>query len=227
MSHSAAIPSRSRVSSVVVVDDHDLARAGLLGLLVGERGIQVVGEATNGREALRLCQRLRPDLVLMDVRMPDMSGLEATRAIKYESPLTSVILVTMYENADYLVEALQAGAAGYLLKGASRAEILTTVRRVLAGDAVLRPDLVLDLLRRMTPPKVERQVRTRLTSREQDVLRLIVLGHTNRQIADMLCLTLSTIKTHVEHVIRKLDVSDRTQAAVCAVELGLAAADPN
>ncbi len=225
MSQSAVVPSRSRISSVVVVDDHDLARAGLRGLLAGERGIEVVGEAANGREALNLCQRMRPDLVLMDVRMPDMSGLEATRAIKDESPGTSVILFTMYENADYLVEALQAGAAGYLLKGASRAEIVTTVRQVLAGDAVLRPELVLDLLRRMSGHKVERQVTTPLTNREQDVLRLIALGHTNREIADMLFLTVSTVKTHVEHVIRKLDVSDRTQAAVRAVELGLAAAD--
>jgi DNA-binding NarL/FixJ family response regulator len=227
VSQSAVVPSRSRISSVVVVDDHDLARAGLRGLLAGERGIEVVGEAANGREALELCRRMRPDLVMMDIRMPDMSGLEATRAIKHASPSTSVILFTMYENADYLVEALQAGAAGYLLKGASRAEIVTTVRQVLGGDAVLHPEQVLDLLRKMSEPNVERQVTTPLTNREQDVLRLIVLGHTNREIADMLFLTVSTVKTHVEHVIRKLDVSDRTQAAVRAVELGLAPADPN
>src|ERR1700682_6183963 len=127
----------------MVADDHDLARTGLRTLLSGESGLQVVGEATNGREALAVCRRSRPDLVLMDVRMPDMDGLAVTRAIKRESPTTSVILFTMYENADYLVEALQAGAAGYLLKGASRGEIMSTVRQVLAGDSVLRPDLVL------------------------------------------------------------------------------------
>ncbi len=225
MSYTAPYKPGSRVFNVVVVDDHDLARAGLRSLLSGERGIQVVGEASTGKDALNLCRRLRPDLVLMDVRMPDMNGLVVTRQIKYESPATSVILFTMYETADYLVEALQAGAAGYLLKGSSRTEIVSTVRRVLAGEPVLRPDLVLDLLRRMSGPKQETRVASPLTDREQDVLRLIVLGHTNREIAETLSLTVSTVKTHVEHVIRKLDVSDRTQAAVRAIELGLASAN--
>src|ERR1700716_1052941 len=110
-------PPGTRGGRIVVADDHDLARAGVRSLLSAERGLEVVGEATNGREALLVCRRTRPDLVLMDVRMPDMDGLAVTRAIKRESPVTSVILFTMYENADYLVEALQAGAAGYLLKG--------------------------------------------------------------------------------------------------------------
>jgi DNA-binding NarL/FixJ family response regulator len=161
----------------------------------------------------------------MDVRMPDMNGLAVTRAIKQESPGTSVILLTMYENADYLVEALQAGAAGYLLKGASKVEIVSTVRQVLAGDSVLRPDLVLQLLRRLSGSTVESPVASQLTRREHDVLRLIVLGQTNREIADTLNLTVSTVKTHVEHVIGKLGVSDRTQAAVRAIELGLASAN--
>src|SRR5207253_85945 len=125
------------------------ARAGVRGLLSGERGLEVVGEAANGREALAVCRRTHPDLVLMDVRMPDMDGLSVTRAIKRESPTTSVILFTMYENADYLIDALKAGAAGYLLKGSSRREIVTTVRTVLAGESVLHPELVLELLRQM------------------------------------------------------------------------------
>src|SRR5689334_263974 len=134
MSHATLLRSSSRLASLVVVDDHDLARAGLRSLLSGERGSQVVGEAASGKDALSLCHRMRPDLVLMDVRMPDMNGLEVTREIKRDSPGTAVILVTMYENADYLVEALQAGAAGYLLKGSSKSEIVSTIRRVLAGD---------------------------------------------------------------------------------------------
>jgi DNA-binding NarL/FixJ family response regulator len=224
MSPTAVLTQRSRVARVVVADDHDLARAGLRSLISAERGLEVVGEASNGREALDLCRRVRPDLVLMDVRMPDMNGLAVTRAIKHESPSTSVILFTMYENADYLVEALQAGASGYLLKGASRVEILNTVHQVLAGDSVLRPDLVLQLLRRMSGSAVEAVVASQLTRREHDVLRLIVLGQTNREIAGTLNLTVSTVKTHVEHVIGKLEVSDRTQAAVRAIELGLASA---
>src|ERR1700704_6237694 len=137
---------RAAAARIVVADDHDLARAGLRGLLSGERGLEVVGEAATGREALELCRRVRPDLVLMDVRMPDMNGLAVTRAIKQESPSTSVILFTMYESADYLVEALKAGAAGYLLKGASRAEIVATVRQVLAGESGFPPGFVVQPL---------------------------------------------------------------------------------
>jgi DNA-binding NarL/FixJ family response regulator len=165
VSHSAALTQRSRLARVIVADDHDLARAGLRSLLSGERGLEVVGEAASGREALKLVRRLRPDLVLLDVRMPDMNGLAVTRAIKQESPVTSVILFTIYESADYLVEALQAGAAGYLLKGSSRSEILTTVRQVLAGDSLLRPDLVLQLLRRLSESTVEPCGANQLTSR--------------------------------------------------------------
>src|SRR5207237_10079917 len=140
-------------------------------------------------------------------------------------PATSVILCTMYENADYVVEALQAGAAGYLLKGASRAEILATVRQVLAGDSVLCPDLVLQLLHRLAGSTAETAVASKLTSGEHEVLRLLALGQTNREIADMLNLTVSTVKKHVEHVIGKLGVSDRTQAAVRAIESGLGSAN--
>jgi DNA-binding NarL/FixJ family response regulator len=224
VSPTAVVAQRSRLARVVVADDHDLARAGLRTLLSGERGLEVVGEATSGREALDLCRRVQPDLVVMDVRMPDMNGLAVTRAIKSESPATSVILFTMYENADYLVEALQAGAAGYLLKGASKGEIVSTVRQVLAGDSMLRPELVLQLLRRLSESRVETTVATQLTRRQYDVLGLIVLGQTNREIAETLNLTVSTVKTHVEQVIGKLGVSDRTQAAVRAIELGLVSA---
>jgi DNA-binding NarL/FixJ family response regulator len=225
MSSSGGPNAAARLTRMIVVDDHDLVRAGLRGLLSGERGLEVVGEAVNGREALALCRRLKPDLVLMDVRMPDMDGLAVTRAIKSESPTTSVILFTMYENADYLVEALKAGAAGYLLKGASKREIVTTVRQVVAGESVLHPELVLQLLRRLSGATRDQSIAQQLTRREHDVLRLIALGQTNREIADTLSLTVSTVKTHVEHLIGKLDVSDRTQAAVRAIELGLVPAN--
>jgi DNA-binding NarL/FixJ family response regulator len=224
VSQSAVLTQRSRFARVVVADDHDLPRAGLRSLLSGERGLEVVGEASSGREALNLVRRVRPDLVIMDVRMPELNGLAVTRAIKHEAPGTSVILLTMYDNADYLLEALQAGAAGYLLKGASKAEIMTAVRQVLAGDSLLRPDLVLQLLRRMAQPTATNAVANQLTRRQHDVLRLIVLGQTNREIAATLHLTVSTVKTHVEQVIGKLGVSDRTQAAVRAIELGLVSA---
>jgi DNA-binding NarL/FixJ family response regulator len=226
MSHGAVPNPAARRKRVVVADDHDLVRAGLRGLLGGERDLEVVGEAANGQEALTLCRRLRPDVVLMDVRMPDMDGLAVTRAIKYESPATSVILFTMYENADYLVEALKAGAAAYLLKGSSRREIVSTVRQVLAGESVLRPELVLELFRKLSKGSPESNIGEQLTRREREVLGLIALGQTNREIADTLNLTVSTVKTHVEHLIGKLGVSDRTQAAVRAIELGLVPTNP-
>jgi DNA-binding NarL/FixJ family response regulator len=207
---------------VVVVDDHDVTRVGLCAILAADRHLAVVGQAANGSEALDVCRRVHPHLVLTDVRMPDMDGLALTRAVKRESPTTSVILFTMYENADYLVEALRAGAAGYLLKGAPRDEILTTIHQVLAGESVLQAGTVMQLLHRMSASGGSEQAeRTQLTRRERDVLRLIALGQTNREIGDTLTLTISTVKTHVEHVIGKLGVSDRTQAAVRAIELGL------
>jgi DNA-binding NarL/FixJ family response regulator len=211
------------LARLVIVDDHELTREGLRSMLSRERGLEVIGEAATGREAVSLCRRLRPDLVLMDVRMPELDGLAATRAIKEEHPRIGVIIVTMHEDPDYLFEALKAGAAGYLLKGASRREIVTAVRQVLRGESLLQPDLATQLLRRLAsdaraqpaPPQVD------LTARELDVLRLLAGGQTNREIARSLVVSLSTVKSHVEHIIRKLDVSDRTQAAVRAIALGL------
>jgi len=216
-------PERARL---VIVDDHDLARAGLLSLLTGERGLEVVGEAASGNEALAVCRRLQPDLTLLDVRLPDMDGLAVTRAIKRESTATSVIIFTMYENPDYLVEALKSGAAAYLLKGASKHEIVTAIRQVLAGDSLLHPAAVRQLLPQVAGTVHKHTVADQLTPRERDVLGLIAFGQTNREIADILGLTFSTVKTHVEHLIGKLGVSDRTQAAVRAIELGLAPTDP-
>src|SRR5438105_4792844 len=126
-------PGRGEAVRVVIVDDHDLARNGMRQMLSSERRLQIVGEAANGRDAITLCRRLRPDLVLMDVRLPDMDGLMATRTIREALPDTRVVLVTMYEAPEYASEAMRAGAAGYVLKGASRREVLTALRRALAG----------------------------------------------------------------------------------------------
>jgi DNA-binding NarL/FixJ family response regulator len=210
-----------KVATIVIADDHEVARAGLRSVLMGERGLRVVGEACNGSEALALCRRLKPDVVLMDVRMPDIDGLAVTRAVRQESPSTSVILFTVYENPDYLLDALKAGAAGYLLKEASKDEILTSLRRVIGGESLLHHGLVLELLNRMDGERRSTRLRVRLTPREMEVIRLIASGLTNREIARSLGLTPSTAKTHVEHVIAKLGASDRTQAAVKAVEFGL------
>ncbi len=218
---------------VVVVDDYDFARAAFRNILSDEHDIELVGEAANGREAIAVCAQLRPDLVLMDVRMPEMDGLAATRAIKQRHPNTSVLMVTMHENPDYLYEALKAGAAGYVLKGASQDELIGAIRRVLAGESALDQELAARLLRRLVGEVNERgnlmreaverrgELAEPLTPRELEVLELIVRGQTNRQIAETLVLSPRTVKVHVQHIIAKLPVSDRTQAAAFAVEMGL------
>ena len=219
------------VARLIIADDHALVRSGMRSMLAGEAGLEVVGEAADGAEALELCRRLRPDLVLMDVRMPGMDGFAATRAIKEELPRTSVVMVTMQEDPDYLFEAVIAGAAGYVLKGATPEQLTEAVRQVLSGEFLLDQRLTIDLLRSMA----ERQksgwhpgagtprepLADPLTSREAEILGLLAQGQTNPQIARELVVSPGTVKNHVRHIIAKLGVSDRTQAAVRAVELGL------
>ena len=199
-------------------------------MLADALDIEVVGEAANGREALLLCSRLRPDLVLMDVRMPEMDGLAATREVKQRYPEISVMIVTMHENPDYLLEALKAGAAGYVLKDAPRHEVITAVRQVREGESSLNPELAARLLRRLASESDGQSVARSangglaahtLTPRELDVLRLLQLGRTNRQAAEELFISVGTAKRHVENIIAKLEVSDRTQAVVRALQLGI------
>jgi DNA-binding NarL/FixJ family response regulator len=208
---------------LVIADDHELVRAGLRMMLTGQWGLEVVGEAANGREALTLCRRLQPDLALIDVRMPEQDGLETCRAIKQECPATSVILVTMHENPKYLLEALKAGAAGYVFKDISQRELISAVQGVLRGESILNKELVIRLLGRLADqaPSQEVPLLGRLSPREREVLQLLARGQTNREIAQQLIVSVSTVKIHVEHILAKLGVSDRTQAAVRAIELGL------
>jgi DNA-binding NarL/FixJ family response regulator len=208
---------------VIIADDHELARAGLRSMLEHERNLEIVGEASNGREAVELCARTQPQLVLMDMRMPEVDGLAATRAIKDICPSASVIIVTMHANPDYLFEAIKAGAAGYVLKDATQQELITAVRRVLRGEALLNSELATQLLQRLARETARplSGMPERLTQREREVLRLLAQGMTNKEIAAALFVSVGTVKIHVEHIIAKLGVSDRTQAAVRAVELGL------
>ena len=219
-----------RPARVLIADDHDLARLGLRTMLTPEPDLEVVGEATTGREAVELTRQLQPDLVLMDIRMPDLDGLVATRAIKEEFPRTSILIVTLSEDADYLLEALRVGAAGFVLKDASRREVVTAVRQVLNGESPLDPKLAAQLIRRMAtqPSPSEPPVRRgdELTQREVEVLRLIAEGKTNAEIAQNLFISTGTVKQHVERIIAKLGVSDRTQAAVRAIELGYISSAP-
>ena len=217
---------------IALVDDHELARDGLRDMLADEPDIEIIGEAADGREAIELCRRARPDLVLMDLRMPRMDGLAATRAIKQEHPGISVLVMTMHENPDYLLEALRAGAAGYILKDAARDDVISAIRGVLSGESPLAPELAANLLRRLAlkgaqehaqgPRDANRaKLPQPLTPREMEVLELLALGKTNRQVAQDFVVSVGTVKNHVEHLMGKLGVSDRTQAVVRALELGI------
>ncbi len=215
----------SRRARVVIADDHELARLGLRTMLAPELDLEVVGEAATGHATVALSRQLQPDLVLMDIRMPDLDGLAATRAIKKDRPLTSILIVTLSEDPDYLLEALRAGAAGYVLKDASRREVVAAVRQVLSGESPLDPRLTAQLIRRLASPShVKDEPPGRhgdaLTPRELEVLRLVAEGKTNAEIAQTLYVSVGTVKADVERIIDKLGVSDRTQAAVRAVELG-------
>lgn len=226
----------TRPVRIVIADDHAMVRDGLRTMLEDEPGLEVVGEASNGLEAIEICERMHPEVVLMDVRMPDMDGLEATRAIKRDHPLVGVLMVTMHEDPDYLLEALSAGAAGYILKGSPGTRLIDAIRRTVRGESPLDQELAAQVLKRLgaervakghpPPPEPPRQedstpVVEHLTPREAEVLGLLTRGQSNPQIAQTLTISRATAKVHVERIIRKLGVSDRTQAAVRAIDLGL------
>jgi DNA-binding NarL/FixJ family response regulator len=217
---------QDETKQLVLADDHHLLRRGFRSLLSNEPGLEVVGEASTGLEAIEICRRLAPDLVLMDVRM---------RQIKREQPGVSVLMVTMHENPDYLLEALDAGAAGYVLKDAPAERLINAVHRTLDGESPLNQELATRLLRQLAEEKQHNQYRAQskrheplddaLTPRETEVLGLLTTGQTNQQIAQTLTISKGTAKVHVERIIRKLGVSDRTQAAVRAIELGFTSLD--
>lgn len=229
-------------SRILIADDHPLLRTALRQMLSAQPDLEVVGEAANGLEAVELCRRLHPQLILMDVRMPEMDGFEATRRIKRQSPSTIVLMLSAFENTDYLLEALKVGASGYVLKDENAQQIAEAVRRVLEGESPINHEMGMLLLRRLieerrthgrlvttpgSPAEGTSEERPRpalderLSPREVQVLRCLVRGETNQQIARELYISVSTVKNHVYRIMRKLGASDRVQAAVVAIELGL------
>ena len=236
MKASSETPKAARL---LVADDHAFMRVAISAILnSNDTLVEVVGEAQDGEEAVAQCRELRPDLILMDVSMPKMDGLEATRRIKAQFPETSVLILTSHAEHNLLMDAVRAGAAGYVIKGDNPHHILDAVRAVLAGETPLDQGLAMKLLRHLgeeaaaqgaAKPLVAAQgasepvaaMPNSLTPRETEVLVCLASGKTNRQIAKELYLSLSTVKRHLEHILPKLKVSDRTQAAVKAVEMGL------
>lgn len=203
---------------VLVADDHPIVRSGIVGLLSLDEELQVVGEASDGLETVELATALRPDVVLMDLRMPTLTGAEATSRITQELPGVRVLVLTTYESDDDILGAIEAGASGYLLKAAPQEEIVAGIRSVAEGHTVLAPSIAATLVTRM---RRERPARPQLSPRELDVLRLVAAGRSNPQIAKELFIGEATVKTHLLHAFEKLDVSDRTRAVTLAMEWGL------
>jgi DNA-binding NarL/FixJ family response regulator len=210
---------------VLVADDMELVRAGFIAILDKQEDIEVVGEAENGAVVIDQAAKLRPDVVLMDVRMPLMDGIEATRRLLAGSDPPRVLMLTTFDLNEYVYEALRAGASGFLLKDVPRDELATAIRTIARGDALLAPAitrrLVEDFVRRPAPGGGRPAAFEELTDRELEVLTLIARGHSNAEIADELFLSQATVKTHVTRVLQKLDVRDRVQAVIAAYEHGL------
>ncbi|WP_299050178.1 response regulator transcription factor [uncultured Nocardioides sp.] len=211
---------------VVVVDDQEMVRAGFAALLSAEADLEVVGTAADGAEAVDLVRRSRPDVVLMDIRMPVLDGIEALRRIVGD-PVTRdvrVVMLTTFDADEYVLDSLRAGASGFLLKDASAAELAGAVRVVAAGEALLSPSVTRQVIARLVdgPARPTRDPRLRqLTDRERDVLLLVAAGRSNAEIAADLVLAEQTVKTHVSRIFTKLDLRDRAQAVVLAYESGL------
>jgi DNA-binding NarL/FixJ family response regulator len=214
---------------VLLVDDQELVRTGFRMVLADEDGIEVVGEAGNGNEALTAAERLRPDVIVMDIRMPVMDGVEATRRITSsdaEAAGPRVLVLTTFDADEHVVDALRAGASGFLLKDVTPADFVAAIRVVAAGDALIAPSVtrrLLDRFARLPLPSdaAHGDVLNQLTEREIEVLKLVAEGLSNREIADRLVLAEPTVKTHVSHLLLKLDLRDRAQLVVLAYETGL------
>ena len=214
---------------ILICDDQGLVRAGFRKLLESEADIEVVGEAEDGRQAVELVRRRSPDLVLMDIRMPRLDGIEATRRIVAETrPAVRVLMLTTFGNDHYVYESLRAGASAFLLKDAPPEELLAAVHIVASGDSLLAPAVtraVVEAFVRSSParPELAAQLES-LTPRELEVLELLARGNANSEIASALTVSEATVKTHIGHVLTKLDVRDRVQAVIYAYESGLVAA---
>src|SRR5882724_6016278 len=198
---------------VLIADDHPVVCLGLLGIINTQRDMSVVGQARTGTQAVALARKHSPDVILMDLRMPEMSGVDAIKAIRAERPDSAVIVLTTYQGDEDIRMAMNAGAQAYLVKGMSHLKLLEAIRTVRAGQQYFPRSI-----REITPAKLNRSA---LSPREMDILRLIVKGLSNQEIADVLNITRGTVKWHVNIILRRLDVHDRTQAVVVAVQRGI------
>jgi DNA-binding NarL/FixJ family response regulator len=208
--------------TVMIVDDHEMVRKGAKGYLEVQPDLKVVAEADSGEEALRMAREFVPDVVLMDLIMPGMDGVEATRQVKDISPRTQIIILTSFHEDEHIFPALQAGAISYLLKDVKARELVQAIRRAAKGEATLHPRVAARLIKQFSNGKPEkRNPFTELTDREIEVLTLIARGLTNQKIAENLVISIGTVKGHVSNILSKLHLADRTQAAVFAWQEGI------
>ncbi|MDR5694407.1 MAG: response regulator transcription factor [Armatimonadota bacterium] len=209
---------------VLVADDHTIVREGIRMILTAQPDIEVVGEAANGQEAIELTRKLRPDVVVMDISMPGVSGIHATKAIKAEMPEVNVLALTMHEDETYVFQLLKAGAAGYVLKRGAASDLVNAVRAASKGEAFLYPSVakavVQDYLQRVEAGE-ERERWDGLTQREREILKLIAEGYTNQEIAQKLYISVKTVQTHRAHILEKLGLHDRTELVRYAIRKGL------
>lgn len=206
---------------VLIADDHAIVRKGLCALLDTEPGIEVVGEAQEGHQAISQAQELRPDVILMDLVMPDLDGLEATRRITASQPETRVLVLTSFSGDDKIFPAIKAGAKGYLLKDSGPEELVHAIQQVHRGQSSLHPAIARKLLQELSHPSVQDRGIDPLTVREIDVLQLVARGRSNREIASALFISEATVRTHVSNILAKLNLGSRTQAALYALREGL------
>ncbi|MBA7489758.1 Oxygen regulatory protein NreC [subsurface metagenome] len=210
---------------ILVVDDHAIMRDGIRSLLGLHDDIEIVGEASEGKEAIEKVQELMPDLVVMDIAMPGMDGLEATRRLRKKSPKVKVLVLTQYDNREYVLSCIKAGAAGYVPKRALGSELISAIRAVHKGDSFLYPSAAAALIEDYLQQAEEEEPYNRLTAREREILKLIADGHTSREIADMLFLSLKTVLGHRARIMEKLDLHNRTELIKYALRKGLVSMD--
>jgi two-component system, NarL family, response regulator NreC len=203
---------------ILLADDHAVLRAGLRALLAAQDGLEVVGEASDGGEAVRLTQALRPDVVVMDIGMPGVNGIDATARIKRDLPTTKVLVLSMHDDQGYLRQVLRAGASGYVLKKAADTELLAAIQAAARGDVYLDPGLAKALVDEVMAPEPARGEAPALSGREQDVLRLVARGHTNQQVAHRLCVSVKSVETYKARLMEKLGLKGRAELVRYALQ---------
>jgi len=209
---------------ILIADDHPLLREALCQVFSSQKDMEIVGEAGNGEEAIDLASQLKPDILVMDIMMPKFDGLEASRQIKKITPNTAILILTAYDDDNYVLGLLEAGATGYLMKSAKGQDLVEAVRAIRAGESVLHPKIIEKLLKQaMVKPveTAEHKIKELLSDREMEMLKLLATGMSNKEIAEKLCLSLRTVKAHMSNIFAKMNVASRSEALVEALRKGL------